>query len=81
MLTCFYLKPDPAIAVTGRHWWKNHSDLCALPAFSLMDQIIWLMLFPAPFHLLNLIIIRQPQPHALQQPWPGLGHRPAAATP
>lgn len=65
---CLYPKSDPAVAVTGRHW-KNHTDFCAPLAFNLMDQILWLTLFPAPLHPLNLIIIRQRQPHASRQPY------------
>lgn len=65
---CLHPKSDPAVAVTGRHW-KSHTDFCTLLAFSLMDQMLWLMLFPAPLHPLNLIIIWQRQPHTSQQPY------------
>lgn len=60
-------KLDPAVAVTGRHW-KKHTKFFTLLLFNLMDQIFWLMLFPAPLLPLNLIIIRQRQPHASQTP-------------
>lgn len=83
---CFHPKSDPAVAVTGRHW-KNLTDFCALLAFNLMDQILWLLLFPALLHPLNLRIIRQRQPHAPQQPYnnrataaTGLGHGCARGT-
>lgn len=65
---CLCPKPDPAVAVTGLHW-RNRSGFCALLALNLMDRILWLVLFPAPLHPLNLIIIQQRQPHASHQPY------------
>lgn len=38
-----------------------------------MDQILWLLLFPAFLHPLNLRIIRQRQPRAPQQPYNNRG--------
>lgn len=78
MPVCFHPKSDPAVAVTGRHW-KNLTDFCALLAFNLMDQILWLLLFPALLHPLNLRIIRQRQPHAPQQPYNNRGAAAAGA--
>lgn len=69
---CFYPKSDPAVAVTVLHW-RNCTDFCTLLALNLMDQILWLVLFPAPLHPLNLIIILQCQPHASQQPYNNRG--------
>lgn len=68
----FYPKSNPAVAVTVLHW-RNCTDFCTLLASNVMDQILWLVLFPAPLHLLNLIIILQCQPHAPQQPYNNRG--------
>lgn len=75
---CFHPKSDPAVAVPGRHW-MNLTDFCALLAFNLMDQILWLLLFPALLHPLNLRIIRQRQPHVPQQPYNNRGAAAAGA--